>query len=170
MGVWYSGPDPFNLGPDSDGDSADSGGSDSGGGSGEYDGDSNGVATWGDGSNNWIGGFEDFASDPGQVVREPYDTVAGAADAAALNFDEGVGGLWSLVDDEPGNTAGPGQSPAFSWLPGVERQDGQPANPGTTGSPLVDRGFQLVVGLLLLWVVLSVAAPTSEIAANLSDT
>jgi hypothetical protein len=60
--------------------------------------------------------------------------VAGAADAAALNFDEGVGGLASLVDDEPGNTAGPGQEPAGS--------------PGNQGKLLAITGA--VVGLVVI--------------------
>lgn len=68
---------------------------------------------FGDGSNDWWGGLTDFASDPSQAVEDPYGTVAGAADAATLNFDEGVGGLTSLIDDDAGNTAGPGQEAAF---------------------------------------------------------
>lgn len=62
---------------------------------------------FGDGSNEWIPGIQETVNDPTEAVTSPYDTVAGAADAAALNFDEGVGGLLSLVDSEPGNTAGP---------------------------------------------------------------
>jgi hypothetical protein len=79
---------------------------------------------FGDGSNRWIPGLVETAQNPVDRIQNPYDTVAGAADAAALNFDEGVGGLVSLVDDEPGNTAGPGQSP---WLEAP--REGQPENP-----------------------------------------
>jgi hypothetical protein len=70
-----------------------------------------------DGSNDWWGGITDTVNDPVGAVSDPYDTVAGAADAAALGFDEGVGGLSSYVDDEPGNTAGTGDSPAVSLAP-----------------------------------------------------
>ena len=61
------------------------------------------------GSNRWVSGTIETLQNPVDRLTNPYDTVAGAADAAALRFDEGVGGLYSLVDDEPGNTAGPGQ-------------------------------------------------------------
>lgn len=63
---------------------------------------------FGDGSNKWIPGIQETVNNPVDAVTNPYDTYAGAYDAAALNFDEGVGGLFSLVDNEPGNTAGPG--------------------------------------------------------------
>jgi len=112
------------------------------------------VETWDPntpGSNKWVDGTEEFLSDPGQLVTDPYDTVAGAADAAALNFDEGVGGLSTLFDSEPGNTAGPGESP---WVEAPE--EGQPSNPGTTGNPLLDAiiGASGVLGLLaLLYIV-----------------
>jgi hypothetical protein len=67
-------------------------------------------SNFGDGSNQWVPGtVETFRNLPDRLAN-PYDTVAGAADALTLNFDEGVGGLYSLVDDEPGNTAGPGDS------------------------------------------------------------
>lgn len=125
--------------------------------------DQNGTGTFGDGSNNWIGGAADFADDPGQLLRDPYDTVAGAADAAALNFDEGVGGLSSLVDDEAGNTAGPGDSP-FLEAP----QDGQPDNPGTTGSPLLDGIFGVAVVVMVtagLWLI----RPLLEILASIVE-
>lgn len=64
---------------------------------------------FGGGSNNWIAGTLETIRNPVDRVSNPLETVAGAADAAALSFDEGLGGLGSLVDDEPGNTAGPGQ-------------------------------------------------------------
>jgi len=136
---------------------------------GQYSGDKNGTSTWGDGSNDWVGGFEDFASDPGQLATDPYDTVAGAADAAALNFDEGVGGLSTFADDEAGNTAGPGQSAALTWLPGAEQQEGQPDNPGTTGSPLIDKGFQLVIGLVVIYVIVTLGGPTLGIVENVTE-
>jgi len=66
--------------------------------------------SFGDGSNRWIPGAVETIKNPVDRATNPYDTVAGAADAAALNFDEGVGGLVSLIDDKPGNTAGPGTS------------------------------------------------------------
>lgn len=68
---------------------------------------------FGDGSNEWIPGVRETLANPVDRATNPIDTVAGAADAAALNFDEGVGGLVSLIDNEPGNTAGPGDSAAF---------------------------------------------------------
>ncbi|WP_233194310.1 hypothetical protein [Haloferax marisrubri] len=112
--------------------------------------DLNGPGTFGDGSNNWLGGIGDFVSDPGQAVRDPYDTVAGTADAAALNFDEGVGGLVSLFDDEAGNTAGPGGTP---WI--EDPQDGQASNP-TRGTGLAAKVWivvAVVVGLVLLYLL-----------------
>jgi len=101
---------------------------DAGGGGGS---DNEGTDDWGltPGSNNWIDGTREFLNDPGQAVRDPYDFVAGVGDAAALNFDEGIGGLVSVVDGNEGNTAGPGQSP-FLERP---RED-QPANPGLPDS------------------------------------
>jgi hypothetical protein len=98
--------------------------------------------TFGDGSNRWIPGVIETIQNPVDRAQNPYDTVAGAADAAALNFDEGVGGIVSLFDGQPGNTAGPGQSP-FLESP----RDGQPENP-TNDTPLSR----------LVWVVLSVVA------------
>lgn len=77
--------------------------------------DSAGGLFEGDGSNDWWGGVEDVAEDPVGEVSDPYDFVAGAADAAALQFDEGAGGLYSLVDGEEGNTAGPGDTEM--WTP-----------------------------------------------------
>ncbi len=68
---------------------------------------------FGDGSNRWIPGARETVANPQEAIANPYDTVAGAADAAALNFDEGVGGLVSLVDNQPGNTAGPGDTGVF---------------------------------------------------------
>jgi hypothetical protein len=67
---------------------------------------------FGDGSNRWIPGLIETVRNPIDRASNPYDTIAGAADAAALNFDEGVGGLVSLVDGEPGNSAGPGDDNA----------------------------------------------------------
>lgn len=57
---------------------------------------------FGDGSNRWVAGTIETLRGEGK------NDVAGVFDALALNFDEGVGGLVSLLDSEPGNTAGPG--------------------------------------------------------------
>jgi hypothetical protein len=109
------------------------------------------MENFGDGSNRWLDGAREFASDPGQLVRNPYDTVAGAADAGALNFDEGVGGLASLVDNEPGNTAGSGDSSIFSTDPSE-----------FSGIQLI---LALAFGTALLWVV----RPVLEIVATLLE-
>ena len=104
--------------------------------------------TFGDGSNRWIPGIIETAQNPVDRATHPYDTVAGAADAAALNFDEGVGGLVSLVDEQPGNTAGPGQSP---WL--EDPREGQPSNP-TRGTPLARAVWGAAsIGLVIAVVV-----------------
>jgi hypothetical protein len=124
--------------------------------------DGNGVDEFGDGSNRWIDGTREFLSDPGQLVRDPYDTVAGAADAATLNFDEGVGGIFSLFDAEPGNTAGPGQSPLLE-----APRDGQPSNPGTTGSPLLDGLYRAALLAGGLYVAVNVGIPLLQIVAEL---
>jgi hypothetical protein len=87
----------------------------------EFDRDTNGSDEFGDGSNRWIPGTIETIQGDGKA------DVSGVLDAAALNFDEGVGGLVSLVDAEPGNTAGPGQSPIIETP-----EKGQPGNPGTT--------------------------------------
>lgn len=71
------------------------------------------ASNFGDGSNRWIDGFVETVRNPVDRATNPVETVTGAADAAALNFDEGVGGLVSLVDDDPGNTAGVGQQGLF---------------------------------------------------------
>lgn len=84
-------------------DVSGSGGGSSGGSSGGF----------GDGSNEWIPGIQETVANPADRITSPFETVAGAADAAALNFDEGVGGLASFFDNQPGNTAGPGDSAAF---------------------------------------------------------
>jgi len=102
---------------------------------------------FGDGSNEWLAGAEEFASDPGQAVTDPYDTLAGTADAAALNFDEGVGGLTSFVDDEPGNTAGPGQTAAFDW--NGDGSAGLPSAPGWFDW-VVNNQEVVAVGIVLL--------------------
>jgi hypothetical protein len=94
---------------------------------------------FGDGSNQWLPGIGETLANPVDRVSNPYDTVAGAADAAALKFDEGVGGLYSLVDDEPGNTAGPGQEPMFTF-----GASSGPGGPLGAGIPLP----YLVVGVL----------------------
>lgn len=103
--------------------------------------------SFGDGSNEWISGTQEFLADPGQAVRDPYDTVAGAADAGALNFDEGVGGLTSLVDNQPGNTAGAGDSSIWSL---------DPQHLG--GFQVVLFGALAVVGLWLIRPLLEIAA------------
>lgn len=160
-GPAWTGPDPLNIGSQfgGDGDTGDS--SDSG--------DLNGTENFGDGSNEWVPGIIETVNNPVDRLSRPYDTVAGVFDAAALNFDEGVGGLTSLIDAEPGNTAGPGQSPAFAFLPGVERQDGQPTNPGTTGSTVLDRIWQLILVGGILWLVVNVVAPGVGLLADLDS-
>jgi len=72
---------------------------------------------FGDGSNRWIPGLIETVRNPIDRASNPVDTIAGAADAAALNFDEGVGGLVSLFDGEPGNTAGPGNDNVWYQTP-----------------------------------------------------
>jgi len=165
---------PGNLMPGSGGGGG--GGSSS---SDPADGDDEQTDDWGltPGSNNWVDGTREFLNDPGQAVRDPYDTLAGAADAAALNFDEGVGGLTSLIDGYAGNTAGPGDSPL------LERpREGQPQNPGLpnsepehTGDPDPTAGdpfplkAQLLVGGLVAIVVLYLIRPLLEIGAGVAD-
>jgi hypothetical protein len=100
--------------------------------------------TFGDGSNRWIPGIVETAQNPVDRLTHPYETVAGAADAAALNFDEGVGGLVSLVDSEPGNTAGPGESPFLE-----DPRGDQPENP-TAGTPLAGRVWAIVAAIVIL--------------------
>lgn len=104
---------------------------------------------FGDGSNRWIPGFVETVNNPVDRIQNPYDTVAGAADAAALNFDEGVGGLVSLVDGEPGNTAGPGDSNVWNQTP-------------TAGGGAVVLVVLLVVAGVGLWL----ARPLLEVAAE----
>lgn len=101
----------------------------------QAEGDSYGEIAVTEQSNNWWKGTKEFANDPMQIVRDPGGTVAGAADAGMLSFDEGVGGLTSLFDDKRGNTAGVGSSPAFF----ADRQPGQARNPDTvSGKDLKD--------------------------------
>jgi hypothetical protein len=103
---------------------------------------------FGDGSNRWIPGIVETAQNPVDRASDPYDTIAGAADAAALNFDEGVGGLVSLVDSDPGNTAGPGESPFLE-----DPREGQPSNP-TRDSPLSRLVWSVAgIGLVIAVVV-----------------
>lgn len=104
---------------------------------------------FGDGSNRWIPGFIETVRNPIDRLTSPYETIAGAADAAALNFDEGVGGLTSLFGDGT-NTAGPGESP---WL--APPAEGQPENP-TRGTPLSGAVWAAVVGLVTLVAVYTV--------------
>ncbi|WP_380681073.1 hypothetical protein [Salinigranum sp. GCM10025319] len=120
-----------------------------------YERDTNGSETFGDGSNRWIPGTIETIQGDGK------GDISGVLDAAALNFDEGVGGIVSLFDSEPGNTAGPGQSP---FLEG--RQEGQPGNPGTTGSPLLDRLFQIALLGGGLWFVVNILPPLLDITAG----
>jgi hypothetical protein len=94
---------------------------------------------FGDGSNRWIPGLIETARNPVDRATNPYDTLAGAADAAALNFDEGVGGLVSTVDGEPGNTAGPGDDDVVD----------QSVTPGGTAVVLV---VVVVAIAALLWL------------------
>jgi hypothetical protein len=121
-----------------------------------YDRDTNGPEEFGDGSNRWIPGTIET------IQGEGKQDVSGVLDAAALNFDEGVGGLVSLVDSEPGNTAGPGQSPIIEGP-----QEGQPGNPGTTGVAWLDQLFKLALAAGGLWVVVNIVAPLLDITAGL---
>jgi len=124
------------------------------------------VQTWDPetpGSNKWIDGTKEFLGDPGQAIRDPYDTAAGAADAAALNFDEGVGGIASMFDGEPGNTAGPGESP-FLATP----NEGQPDNPGTTGNPILD-AILGASGFLAVLAVMYIAGQLFTFNFNIGD-
>jgi len=122
-----------------------------------------GQSGFGDGSNDWIGGATDFASDPGQAIEDPYGTVAGAADAATLNFDEGVGGLVSLVDDEEGNTAGPGQSEMWTPTPDdVNRTTDDIADAADAATPAwVDWVLDNQEVVVVLLVVLAALAATN---------
>jgi len=162
-GPLWQGPDPLNIGSQFGGEGDTGRRGDHA--TGEYGGDLNGPETFGDGSNEWIPGLIETVNNPVNRATHPYDTVAGGADALTLNFDEGVGGLSSLFDDEKGNTAGPGQSPAFGWLAGVERQEGQPANPGTTGSPLIDQGFRLALIVAGAWLLVSFGPALANIGS-----
>jgi hypothetical protein len=108
--------------------------------------------SFGDGSNRWIPGIQETVQNPVERIQNPYDTVAGAADAAALNFDEGVGGLVSLIDDEPENTAGPGQQNVFD-------QD------ITEGGAL----FAGIGGIVILVGLLYLLRPIAEIGANVTE-
>jgi hypothetical protein len=114
---------------------------------------------FGDGSNEWIPGIVETVKNPVDRARNPYDTLAGAADAAALNFDEGVGGIVSVFDGQPGNTAGPGQSPFLE-----EPRDGQPENP-TAGTPLAGLVW-IVVAVLVVGAALWLLRPLLTIGAE----
>lgn len=70
-----------------------------------------------DGSNDWWSGTVETVQNPVDRATDPYGTLAGAADAGALNFDEGAGGLWSMFDDSEGNTAGPGDTEMWTPTP-----------------------------------------------------
>lgn len=130
------------------------------------------MGTFGDGSNRWIPGIRETLSNPVDRATNPADTVAGAADAAALNFDEGVGGLSSLFDSESGNTAGPGQTSA-----GLGATD----NPWSVNIPLVRGGggpFAVVPWEAALSVIVVVAGfiglayllrPFAEVATEVTD-
>jgi hypothetical protein len=107
--------------------------------------------SFGDGSNRWIDGFVETVQNPVDRATHPYDTLAGAADAAALNFDEGVGGLVSLVDDQPGNTAGAGDSSI--WSTDADRLG----------------GLQLVLFAALAMAVLWVVRPLLEIVSTIVE-
>lgn len=110
----------------------------------------NGIGTFGNSSNNWLGGVDDFINDPGQVVRDPYDMAAGTADAATLSFDEGVGGSVSLLDDKAGNTAGLGGA---SWI--EDLRDGQAPSPTRGTGPAAEMWVvvAVVVGLVLPYLL-----------------
>jgi len=124
-----------------------------------YDRDTNGAETFGDGSNDWIAGTDETLRGEGK------QDISGVFDAAALNFDEGIGGWSTVFDSEPGNTAGPGQSSSFFESP----QEGQPDNPGTTGSPMLDRLFQIALVGGALWLFVNVVAPLLEFGAAVAD-
>lgn len=94
-----------------------------------------------DGSNKWIPGAKEFLADPQQLTRDPYGTVAGAADAAALNFDEAHGtasrqfGGWgtaNAVDTynkiRAGDTSGAGNDTSGSEPPASEGDYSEYAN------------------------------------------
>lgn len=106
---------------------------------------------FGDGSNRWIPGLIETVRNPVDRLSNPYDTIAGAADAAALNFDEGVGGLVSLVDGEPGNSAGPGDDNVWHQTP-------------TAGGGAVVAVVLIVVAGVGLWL----ARPLLEIIAGVT--
>jgi len=112
---------------------------------------------FGDGSNEWIPGIQETVNNPQEAVTNPYDTVAGAADAAALNFDEGVGGLLSLVDNEPGNTAGPQDTGIMEQETTPEVQsavdDATAGVEGTLTDSLTSTPALLLGGFVLLIVV-----------------
>lgn len=120
---------------------------------------------WGDGSNKWIPGTIETLQGEGK------NDVAGVLDAAALNFDEGVGGLVSLVDDEPGNTAGPGQQ---EWEAASRAADeGYAAGAGEAagdalGLPDWASGRVLVYGLAAL-VVLYLVRPLLVAIAGVTN-
>jgi hypothetical protein len=123
----------------------------------EFNRDTNGVDTFGDGSNRWIPGLVET------VKGEGKNDVSGVLDAAALNFDEGVGGWASLVDSTPGNTAGAGQSP---WI--EPAREGQPDNPGTTGVPLLDAIWKVLFVVSGLYILVNVVIPLLGIASDVS--
>ena len=120
-----------------------------------YNRDTNGAETRGDGSNKWIPGTLETLRGEGKA------DVAGVLDAAALNFDEGVGGLSTLFDAERGNTAGAGQSPLLE-----APQEGQPGNPGTTGSPVLDQLLKLAAVGGVVWAVVNIGVPLLEVASE----
>jgi hypothetical protein len=131
---------------------------------------------FGDGSNRWIDGFRETVNNPVDRLRNPYDTVAGAADAAALNFDEGVGGLVSLADDEAGNTAGPGQDDIDVPATGVGASDDEgrsvddnPLNNTLEGDGPLGIGPEQIVLLVGAVVALVLLRPLLQIGAGVVD-
>lgn len=113
------------------------------------------MADFEDGSNDWWSGTVETLENPVGRASDPYGTLAGAADAGGLNFDEGVGGLVSIFDDSEGNTAGPGDTEM--WTPtadDLERTANDAADAAEQAAPKwlrwVMENQELVVVLLVV--------------------
>jgi hypothetical protein len=131
---------------------------------------------FGDGSNRWIDGLRETINNPVDRATNPGETLAGAADAAALNFDEGVGGLSSLVDGEAGNTAGPGQDDIDVPATGVGASDDEgrsvddnPLNNTLEGDGPLGIGPEQIVLLVAAVVALVLLRPVLQIGAGVVD-
>lgn len=110
---------------------------------------------FGDGSNNWVDGTVETLQGDGK------NDLAGVADAAALNFDEGVGGLVSLADAEPGNAAGPGTTQTET-----EPGGSNVLNQGVLAGEGID-GLQVFVFGAVLLALLYLLRPVLEIVSDL---